>query len=76
MSIPRSAADSVPGSLRQSSPCAYIANPLKGKDLLTPEEAVDAISKLSAMLCADNRYRADLRGRGVPEIVRNDHAGK
>ena len=62
--------------MRQTSPCAYLPNPLKDKELLTPEEAVDGISKLSAMLCADNRFRADLRGRGVPEIVRNDHVGQ
>lgn len=76
MSLPRSAADSKPGSMRQTSPCAYILNPLKDKELLTPEEAMDGISKLSATLCADNRYRADLRGRGVPEIIRNDHVAK
>lgn len=67
MMIPKSAADAKPTDVKQSSPCAYIPNPIKDKALLTPDEVVDVISKLSAMLTADNRYRASLQARGIPK---------
>lgn len=35
----------------------YIKNPYAGKDMLTVEEALDSINKISGMLLADNKYK-------------------
>lgn len=41
---------------------AYIKNPYPGKDLLTPEEALECINTLAGMLVIDKRYRKTLDG--------------
>ena len=67
--IPRGARHSAPPVVRQvpENPGAYIRNPIAGKDKLTPYEVVDAISLLSSILVADDRYRSDLTARKAPD---------
>jgi len=36
---------------------AYIRNPYPGKELLTVEEALDSINRISGMILIDKRYR-------------------
>jgi len=46
---------------------AYIRNPITGREMLTPMEALNAISVLSATLISDERYRGILASREVPD---------
>ncbi len=61
--LPPSSADAVPGKPAAEPEEAYIVNPIAGSERLTPVEALDAISILSATLLADERYRAALESR-------------
>ena len=67
MNLPPSAADARPGRLIVDSGDAYLRNPIAGREMLTPYEAVDAISLLAATLVADERYRGVLYNRKAPE---------
>jgi hypothetical protein len=67
-SIPSSASDARPGHGPVDCLGAYIRNPIADKGLLTPYEAVDAISLLAAMLVADERYRKTLDVRRAPHV--------
>jgi hypothetical protein len=64
IAFPPSASDEQPSSAGSAD--AYLRNPIAGCPLLTPYEAIDAISLLSAMLIADERYRIALRARTAP----------
>ncbi len=67
--IPGSAADSRPPlrhPMAEAPGEAYLKNPIAGREFLTPYEAVDAISVLSATLVADERYREILYNRKAP----------
>ena len=64
--LPDSAADARPGRPAPASSEAYFRNPIADRPLLTPYEAIDAISLLSATLVADERYRMALMGRQAP----------
>jgi len=66
MKVPSSAADAKPGDSKDGSGLQFV-NPVHGKAMLTPSEALDAISRLSAMLLMDERYRSALEARKVPE---------
>lgn len=44
---------------------AYIRNPVADRPMLTPVEAMEAVSILSATLCADERFRTIQAGRRV-----------
>ena len=63
MKVPKSAAYTTPPDIKQGGPQAYIINPIKDRAMLTPGEALDAISKLSTMLLVDERYRSALEAR-------------
>jgi|WetSurMetagenome_2_1015567.scaffolds.fasta_scaffold653073_1 hypothetical protein len=63
--LPASAADDEPALIIPEA--AYLRNPIAGKDMLTPAEAVDAIALLATMLKCDDVYRAQLEARKVPD---------
>lgn len=64
--LPRNANRDAPAIVRQG-PTAYLRNPIAGQDMLSPEQVVDAISLLSSILVADNRYREVLAARKAPD---------
>jgi len=64
--LPRSANRDAPAVMRQG-PAAYLRNPIAGLDMMSPDQVVDAISLLSSILVADNRYRQVLASRKAPD---------
>jgi hypothetical protein len=74
LNLPPSAADARPGKAQPETSGAYLRNPIAGLAMLTPYEAVDAISLLSSMLVADERYRTQLDARTAPS-KETEHAG-
>lgn len=68
MKVPSSAAYASTAAAQNSrgSSEAYIINPVCGVELLTPAEALGAISTLSAMLVADGKFREVLNARVTP----------
>ena len=65
--LPRSASDFAPGARVTQAKNAYIKNPIADRPMLTPYEVVDAISMLSSILVADDRYRNSIKSREVPQ---------
>jgi len=65
VSLPTSAADEAPVMAAPES--AYIRNPVADRAMLTPAEALKAIALLATELEVDERYRAQLAARKVPD---------
>ncbi len=63
--LPASAADEVPVLIAPEK--AYIRNPIADRPMITPAEAIDAISYLATALKVDEIYRAQLEARTVPD---------
>ncbi|MDD5303037.1 MAG: hypothetical protein PHS14_07990 [Elusimicrobia bacterium] len=65
VSLPVSASDEAPAPSAPES--AYLHNPIADKAMLTPAEALKAIALLATTLECDERYRAQLAARTVPD---------
>jgi hypothetical protein len=63
--LPASAADEVSSAADLCA--AYIRNPIADWPMLTPLQALDAITQLSTVLKCDEIYRAQLEQRKVPD---------
>lgn len=66
VALPSSASDDDDQESTVNLADAYLKNPIAEKSMLTPIEAIDAISLLSAMLLGDERYRLMLANRKAP----------